>query len=102
MFVYKPCRSLGTIVSWVSMRGMDTQRPTLNDLLNGPAVLTIAEAGRFFGYGRTASYAAAKRGVIPTVLVGEVRRVVPAAALARALGASRDDLVRSLPEGISK
>jgi hypothetical protein len=65
---------------------MQTDVPPLEELINGPAVITVPAAGRYLGLGRSASYDAARRGVIPTILVGEVRRVVPAAALAKVLG----------------
>ena len=42
--------------------------------------LTVAEAGRRLGIGRTSMYGLIAAGEIPTVLVGSVRRV-PAAAL---------------------
>lgn len=42
--------------------------------------LTVAEAGRRLGVGRTSMYGLIAAGEIPTVLVGSVRRV-PAAAL---------------------
>ncbi len=48
------------------------------------AVLTVPEAGQILGIGRAASYAAAKRGEIPTIRIGG-RIVVPTAALRRLL-----------------
>ncbi|QMU67103.1 excisionase family DNA-binding protein [Streptacidiphilus sp. P02-A3a] len=42
--------------------------------------LTVAEAGRRLGIGRTSMYGLIAAGEIPTILVGSVRRV-PAAAL---------------------
>lgn len=61
---------------------------TLQALLRGPAVLSIPEAGRFMGLGRTASYSAARRGILPTIKVGERKVVVPTARLAALLGSA--------------
>src|SRR5262249_13001858 len=48
-----------------------------------PKTLPVPEAGRrYFGLGRNASYAAAKRGDIPTVRVGRLLRA-PIVALER-------------------
>jgi len=50
-----------------------------------PKTLPIPEAGRkYFGLGRNASYAAAKRGDIPTIRVGRLLRA-PVVALERRL-----------------
>jgi hypothetical protein len=65
---------------------MDTERGSIRELLDGPAVLRIPEAGRFMGLGRAASYSAARTGAIPTIRIGKRRFVVPAAALAEKLG----------------
>jgi hypothetical protein len=47
--------------------------------------LPVPEAGRrYFGLGRNASYAAARRGEIPTIRIGHVLRV-PVIALERML-----------------
>ena len=46
--------------------------------------LTVEEAGKVLGLGRGASYAAAKRGEIPTIRLGR-RLVVPVDALERML-----------------
>ncbi len=48
-------------------------------------VLDIEPAGRFLGLGRSAAYAAVKRGDIPSLRFGG-RIVVPVAALRRMLG----------------
>ena len=45
------------------------------DLL--PTTLSIPEAGRLLGYGRDTSYAAAKDGRLPTILIGRKKRRVP-------------------------
>jgi hypothetical protein len=51
----------------------------------GPYTIDIPTAGRvFLGIGRCASYAAAKRGEIPTIRVGRLKRV-PVAAMRRML-----------------
>lgn len=47
-------------------------------------ILSVEEAGRFLGLGRSASYAAVARGEIPSLSLGR-RRVVPTAALRRLL-----------------
>lgn len=47
--------------------------------------MTVAEAGQLLGLGRTASYAAAKYGQIPTIKIGK-RLLVPTASLRRMLG----------------
>jgi len=50
-----------------------------------PKTLSVPEAGRrYFGVGRNASYAAAKRGDIPTIRLGRLLRA-PVAALERRL-----------------
>jgi excisionase family DNA binding protein len=46
--------------------------------------LTVEEAGRWLGIGRSAAYAAAKRGDIPVISIGR-RLVVPKDALERML-----------------
>ncbi len=52
--------------------------------------LTVEEAGRFLGLGRSASYEAVRRGEIPSLRLGR-RRVVPTAALRRLLALDVDD-----------
>ena len=47
-------------------------------------VLTVVEAGKVLGIGRSAAYEAARRGDIPTLRIGR-RVVVPAKALERLL-----------------
>src|SRR5262249_37023250 len=50
-----------------------------------PKTLAVPEAGRkYFGLGRNASYAAAKRGDIPTIQIGRLLRA-PVVALERRL-----------------
>jgi hypothetical protein len=65
-----------------------TKRPTTQQLLKGPATLSVPEAGAFLGLERSAAYAAARRGDLPTIRLGSKRLVVPAARLAEILGAS--------------
>ena len=58
---------------------------TLEEALVQPTI-TVPDAGRlFFGLGRNASYEAAKRGDIPTIVIGgKIRAVV--APIAEQLG----------------
>jgi hypothetical protein len=50
-----------------------------------PLTMTIPQAGkRYFNLSRNGSYDAAKRGEIPTILVGRLRRV-PVRAMERIL-----------------
>ena len=43
---------------------------------NAPLTLSVPEAGkRYFGLARNASYAAAKRGELPTIKIGKLLRV---------------------------
>ena len=70
---------------------MDTQAKrrtySIDELLRGPATIPVPEGGRYIGLGRSASYEAARRGILPTLKVGERRVVVPSARLAQLLGA---------------
>jgi excisionase family DNA binding protein len=50
-------------------------------------VITVPEAGAQLGLGRNASYAAAKRGDIPTIRIGKLLRV-PVRALEQKLDAT--------------
>lgn len=68
------------------------QRPSLDELRNGPAVLTVEEAGAVLGLTKSAAYAAARRGDIPTIRIGLRRLVVPAAKLAELLGADSSEV----------
>jgi hypothetical protein len=67
---------------------MATPQGSIHDLLHGPATIPVPRAGAYLGLGRSASYQAAKIGVIPTIKVGARKRLVPAAEFARMLGAS--------------
>jgi hypothetical protein len=50
-----------------------------------PKTISVPEAGRiYYGIGRNASYEAAKRGEIPTIRMGRLKRV-PVAAMERKL-----------------
>jgi excisionase family DNA binding protein len=52
--------------------------------MSGPKTMSVPEAGRVLGVGRNAAYEAARRGEIPTIKIGRLRRV-PVAALERML-----------------
>lgn len=52
--------------------------------LDGRATITVEEAARLIGIGRSGAYAAAQRGELPTLRIGR-RLVVPTAALLRLL-----------------
>jgi excisionase family DNA binding protein len=62
----------------VAVKGFDTTE-----------VLTVEEAGRVLGLGRSAAYAAARRGDIPSLRLGR-RIVVPKARLQKMLGLRHD------------
>lgn len=49
------------------------------------AVISIEDAGKILGLGRSAAYAAAQRGEIPVLALGR-RRVVPVARLRALVG----------------
>ena len=49
--------------------------------------LTVEEAGKLLGIGRSLAYAAARDGSLPTIRLGK-RILVPTAALLRMLGRS--------------
>jgi hypothetical protein len=67
-----------------------------------PKVMTIPEAGRALGYGRNASYQAAKAGQIPTVPVGRRKKMVPRGWVDRMLARLIEDaLARGAPVGIT-
>jgi excisionase family DNA binding protein len=55
------------------------------------ATLTIPEAAKLLGIGRSAAYEAARRGDLPTLSFGR-RRVVPSAALEQMLKFERGSL----------
>jgi hypothetical protein len=67
---------------------MATPRGSISELLQGPATIPVPRAGAYLGLGRSASYQAAKTGVIPTIKVGARKRLVPTAEFARLLGAN--------------
>lgn len=50
-----------------------------------PLTISVPEAGEEVGIGRSAAYAAAKRGEIPTIRIGNLLRV-PVAVWRRKLG----------------
>jgi excisionase family DNA binding protein len=55
-----------------------------------PTVLTVEQAGRLLGLGRTASYDAVRRGELPVLRFGR-RLVVPTNAILRMLALERDE-----------
>jgi excisionase family DNA binding protein len=57
---------------------------TTNQHWTERATLSVPEAGRLLGIGTTASYAAARRGDLPTLRIGG-RLLVPVSALRRLL-----------------
>ena len=57
------------------------------DQLAGKATITIEQAARVLGLGRTAAYDAARRGELPTRRLGR-RLLVPVPALLEWLGAN--------------
>lgn len=57
----------------------------LHKALTGRLTIDVALAGRVFGLGREAAYAAVKRGDIPSLRIGR-RLVVPTGPLRRMLG----------------
>ena len=59
---------------------------SLNELLTGPATLPVPEGGSYLRLGRSASYEAAKRGLLPTIKVEEA---APRGADRRASEAAR-------------
>lgn len=63
-------------------------QPTIEELNQLSVTLTITRAGEILGIGRSAAYAAAQRGEIPTVRIGG-RLVVPTAKLRTMLGIER-------------
>jgi excisionase family DNA binding protein len=69
---------------------MESRNVTKLDPAATPTI-SIEEAGRFLGIGRSCAYGCAKRGEIPTIRLGR-RLVVPTAALLRLLeiGARQD------------
>jgi len=58
---------------------------TLDEAQRLPTVLSVEQAGRLFGLGRSAAYDAVRRGEIPTLTFGR-RLLVPAAACLSMLG----------------
>ena len=63
-----------------------------------PKTMTVPEAGwRYLGLSRNSSYAAAKRGEIPTIRVGRLLRV-PVRAMERLLDQSCRDFATAEPK----
>jgi excisionase family DNA binding protein len=59
------------------------------DVFAGRATCTVEEAGRFLGLGRSAAYAAAERGDLPTLRLGR-RILVPVPKLLALVGAEQE------------
>ena len=60
------------------------KKPDLSEILSKPTC-SLPEAGSALGVGRNPAYEAAKRGEIPTVQIGRLKRV-PTSWLRRVLG----------------
>jgi excisionase family DNA binding protein len=67
---------------------MRERKPSLLAQLAGEATITVEQAAKILGLGRTAAYEAARRGEFPTRRLGR-RIVVPVPALLEWLGAPR-------------
>lgn len=67
---------------------MTTHTDTVPTAETQPTV-TIVDAGRYLGIGRSGAYAAAARGELPTIKLGR-RLLVPTAALRRLLALDAD------------
>jgi excisionase family DNA binding protein len=67
---------------------MKERKPSLLDELATQATISIEQAARVLGLGRTAAYEAARRGEFPTRRLGR-RVVVPVPALLEWLGVPR-------------
>lgn len=63
---------------------MVVDRLSLHEEVGGRRVITVPEAGRILGLGRTASYEAVRAGEIPAIRI-RGRVVVPVAQLERLL-----------------
>jgi excisionase family DNA binding protein len=66
---------------------MEKRKPSLLAQVADQATITIEQAARILGLGRTAAYEAARRGEFPTRRLGR-RIVVPVPALLEWLGGS--------------
>jgi excisionase family DNA binding protein len=58
---------------------------TVEEALRLPTVITVEEAGRLLGLGRSAAYEAVARGELPTIRFGR-RLLVPTARVLAMLG----------------
>ena len=61
-----------------------------------PLSITVEHAGSILGLGRSQAYAAAMRGDIPTVRIGDRKLVVPTAALIRKFNLDGADTARGM------
>ena len=67
---------------------MNQRKSSLLDQVADQATITIEQAAKVLGLGRTAAYEAARRGEFPTRRIGR-RLVVPVPALLEWLGVPR-------------
>jgi len=59
--------------------------PILDELRSGPPTVSVPRAGEYLGVSRACAYKGAREGWLPTIKIGDRRRVVPTAALLRML-----------------
>jgi excisionase family DNA binding protein len=71
---------------------------TLEEVRQLPPVLTVPEAGRVLGLRRSAAYAAAQRGEMPTITFGR-RVLVPTGRLLGLLGLNEVTTATGIAEG---
>jgi len=64
-----------------------------------PLTVSIEEAGRMLGYSRDTAYAAARSGVLPTILIGKRKRRVPSHRLLELLDGRTSRSVESSGRG---
>lgn len=76
---------MDTETSATSSAEQDSTAPLRLEDIRGRATVSVEQAGQVLGFGRGASYAAAKRGELPTIRMGR-RIVVPVPALLTMLG----------------
>lgn len=77
---------------------MTTQTDTVPDTFPDPRVtptMTVEEAARWLGTGRTAAYEATRDGTLPVIRVGKHKLRVPTAAVARMLGLDSEPTERN-------
>ena len=59
--------------------------PILDELRSGPPTVSVPRAGQYLGLSRACAYRGAREGWLPTIKLGDRRRVVPTVALLRML-----------------